>query len=183
MSTEANKALLRRYIQDVCNQGNLAALDDYLAADYQRHVSPTAPPLTLDGQKQRLAGFQSAFPDIALTLEGVIAEGDRVVFRSTMRGTHDGAFQGIPPAGTRVTVGLRCPRARSDRGHLGDGQPATLARSYPPPRTHELTGAPPRNRSLTRSSACSLCAVADGRRGAHEGATYTAIPSVRRARG
>ena len=106
MSTEANKALLRRYIEDVWHQGNLAALDDYLSADYRRHVSPTVPPLTLDGQKQRLAGFRSAFPDIALTLEDVLAEGDRVVFRSTIRGTHKGAFQGIAPTATRVTVAL-----------------------------------------------------------------------------
>src|SRR5688572_21750196 len=103
MSTEANKLLLRRYIEDVWHSGNLAAL---VAADYRRHVSPTAPPLTLDGQKQRLAGFRSAFPDIALTLEDVLAEGNRVVFRSTIRGTHEGAFQGIAPTGTRVTVGL-----------------------------------------------------------------------------
>jgi len=106
MSTEANKALLRRYIADVWDQGNLAALDDYLAADYRRHVSPVAPPLTLDGQKQRLAGFRSAFPDITLILEEAIAEGDRVVFRTTMRGTHEGAFQGIAPTSTRVTVAL-----------------------------------------------------------------------------
>ena len=106
MSTEANKVLLRRYIEDVWHQGNLAALDTYLAADYRRHVSPTAPPLTRDGQKQRLAGFRSAFPDIALTLEDVLAEGDRVVFRSTIRGTHKGAFQGIAPTATRVTVAL-----------------------------------------------------------------------------
>ena len=90
--------------------GSLAALDDYLAADYQRHVSPTAPPLSLEGQKQRLAGFRAAFPDIKLTLEDVFAEDDRVVFRSTMRGTHEGEFQGIPPTGARVTVAAGCHR-------------------------------------------------------------------------
>ena len=117
MSTEVNKALVRRYIEDVWHQGNLAALDDYLAADYRRYVSPTAPPLTPDGQKQRLAGFRSAFPDIALTLEDVLAEGDRVVFRTTMRGTHEGAFQTIPPTGTRVTVALLDHGPHSARPH------------------------------------------------------------------
>ena len=106
MSADADKALLRRYIEDVWHRANVAALDDYLAADYRRHVSPTAPPLSLDGQKQRLAGFRAAFPDIQLTLEDVLVEDDRVVFRSTMRGTHKGEFQGIPPTGARVTVAL-----------------------------------------------------------------------------
>jgi steroid delta-isomerase-like uncharacterized protein len=106
MSAEVNKALLRRYIEDVWQRGNLAALDDYLAVDYRRHVSPTAPPLSRDGQKQRLAGFRTAFPDIQLTIEDVLAEDDRVVFRSTMRGTHEGELQGISPTGARVTVAL-----------------------------------------------------------------------------
>jgi predicted ester cyclase len=106
VAAEANTALVHRYIADVWQNGNLAALDTYLALDYRRHVSPTAPPLTRDGQKQRLAGFRSAFPDLVLTLDEAMAEGDRVVFRSTMRGTHEGVFQGIPPTGVRVTVAL-----------------------------------------------------------------------------
>ena len=104
MSADEQKALLRRYVEEVWDKGNLAALDDFLAADYRRHVSPTAAPLTRDGQKQCLAGFRSGFPDIELTLQDVPAEGDRVVFRSTMRGTHEGEFQGIPPTGKSVAV-------------------------------------------------------------------------------
>jgi predicted ester cyclase len=106
MPATENKALLQRYIAEVWHKGNVAALDNFLAADYQRHVSPTAPPLTLDGQKQRLAGFRSAFPDIALALEEVFAESDRVVFRSTLRGTPEGEFLGIAPTGSRVTVAV-----------------------------------------------------------------------------
>lgn len=106
MTAAEHKALLRRYIEEVWHNGNIAALDDFLAPTYRRHVSPTAPPLTLDGQKQRLAGFRAAFPDIELTLEDVVAEGDRVAFRSTIRGTHRGVFQGIAPTGALVTVGL-----------------------------------------------------------------------------
>lgn len=87
-------------------QGDVAALDDFLAPGYRRHVSPTAPPLTREGQSQRLAGFRAAFPDVELTVEDVHAEGDRVAFRSTIRGTHRGAFKGIAPAGVLVTVGL-----------------------------------------------------------------------------
>ncbi len=106
MSVEENKALLQRYVEEVWRQGNVAALDDFLAPDYRRHVSPTAAPLTRDGQKERLAGVRAAFPDIELTVEDVLAEGDRVAFRSTLRGTHRGVFQGIAPTGVRVTVAL-----------------------------------------------------------------------------
>jgi steroid delta-isomerase-like uncharacterized protein len=106
MTARENKALLRRYIEEVWHKSNTAALDDFLAPNYRRHVSATTPPLTLDGQKQRLAGFRTAFPDIELTLEDVLAEDDRVAFRSTIRGTHEAEFQGIAPTGSRVTVAL-----------------------------------------------------------------------------
>ncbi len=62
--------------------------------------------MTREGQKQRLTGFRAAFPDVALTLQDVVAEGDRLAFRSTIRGTHQGAFQGIAPTGVHVAVGL-----------------------------------------------------------------------------
>ncbi len=106
MSAEENKALLRRYVEEVWQNGNIAALDDFLAPTYQRHVSPTAPPLTREGQTQRLTRFRAAFPDVELTVEDVLAEGDRIAFRSTIHGTHQGAFQGIAPTGIRITVAL-----------------------------------------------------------------------------
>ena len=106
MSTESRKALVRRYVEEVWHKGNLAALDDVLAADYRRHVAPTVPPMTLEGQKQRLAGFRAAFPDIELTVDDVPVEGDRVAFRSTIRGTHLGSFQEIEPTNRRVAVAL-----------------------------------------------------------------------------
>jgi len=103
---EQNKALIHRYLDEVWGKGNLAAVDDFLSPDYKRYLSPVAEPLTLAGQKQRLTGFRTAFPDVQITVEDIFAEGDRVVFRSVMRGTHQGAFQGIPPTGKPVTVGL-----------------------------------------------------------------------------
>lgn len=106
MSAEDNKALVRRYLEEVWHQGNIGAVDGFLAPHYQRYLSPTAAPLTLDGQQQRLTGFRAAFPDIQLTIEDMFAAGDRVAFRSTMRGTHQGVFQGIAPTGKQVTVSL-----------------------------------------------------------------------------
>ena len=106
MSAEDNKSLVRRYLEEVWQKGNPDAVDDFLAPNYRRYLSPTTPPLDLAGQRQRLAGFRAAFPDIELTIEDMLAEGDRVVFRSTMRATHQGVFQGIAPTGRDVTVSL-----------------------------------------------------------------------------
>ena len=106
MSAENNKSLMRRYFEEVWQKGNPAAVDHFLAPTYQRYLSPKAAPLTLDGQRQRLDGFRAAFPDIQLTIEDMVAEGDRIAFRSTMRGTHQGVFLGIPPTGKYVTVTL-----------------------------------------------------------------------------
>ena len=93
-------------LEEVWQQRNPAAVDAFLAPHYNRYLSPTAAPLSLDGQRQRIAGFRAAFPDIRLTIEDMFAEGDRVAFRSTIRGTHQGVFQGIAPTGNQVTVGL-----------------------------------------------------------------------------
>jgi steroid delta-isomerase-like uncharacterized protein len=106
MSTEENKQLLQRYIAEVWGNGNLEALRDFLAPGYRRHVSPTLPPLSLEEQIQRLTGFRTAFPDITLTVEEVVAEDDRIAFRSTITGTHHGELAGLPPTGRRIRVGL-----------------------------------------------------------------------------
>ena len=106
MSAEENKALVRSYIEKVWHQKNSAAIDEFLAVNYQRHTSPNVAPVNREGQKQRLVGIRAAFPDITLTLEEILAEGDRVAFRSTIRGTHQNIFQGIPPTGRQVTVSL-----------------------------------------------------------------------------
>ncbi len=103
---EQNKSLILRYLDEVWGKGNIAAVDVFLSTDYRRYLSPIAEPLTLEGQKQRLAAFRTAFPDVQITVEDIFADGDHVIFRSIMRGTHQGAFQGIEPTGKRVTVGL-----------------------------------------------------------------------------
>lgn len=106
MSPEDPKQLLYRYVAEVWDNGNLEALREFLTPDYRRHVSPTLPPLDLEAQVKRLAGFRRAFPDITLTVEEVIAEGDRIAFRSTVNGTHHGELAGLAPTGTHITVGL-----------------------------------------------------------------------------
>lgn len=104
MSTEENKALVRRYIEEILIRGDMAVADELLAEDYRRYTSASAAPLTVEAQKQRLTGMRAAFPDWQITIEDLVAEGSRVSFRVTIRGTHKGAFLSIPPTGRPITV-------------------------------------------------------------------------------
>lgn len=99
-------ALLRRYVSEVWDEGDPAAVERFLDAGYVRHVSPTRPALDRDQQIELLHAFRAAFPDIRLTVEDVIVGDDRLAFRSTMRGTHRGEFLGLPATGRSVEVGL-----------------------------------------------------------------------------
>ena len=100
------KALVRSYIEEVWTRGNLDAVDTYFGQNYRRHLSPTLELLSLEGQKQRLASFRVAFPDVRIIVEDVFSEDNYVIFRSTMQGSHRGVFQGIEPTGKTITVTL-----------------------------------------------------------------------------
>jgi predicted ester cyclase len=103
MSTEDNKAIIRRFYEEVFNRGNLA-VDAFIDPNQVDHFAPPGTPGGLEGAKQTIGMFQTAFPDLHFTVEDMIAEGDKVVARITMSGTQQGAFMGIPPTGKHVTV-------------------------------------------------------------------------------
>lgn len=105
MSLEDNKALVRRMFEEVFMQGNLAAVDQLFAPDYLMH-NPGATWVVLGylGVKQTVTEVRTAFPDFSLSVEDVIAEGEKVMTRYTWRGTQQGTFLGIPPTGKQVTV-------------------------------------------------------------------------------
>ena len=103
MSTEDNKAVIRRGIEEIWNQKNVAILDEIAAPDYISH-SPAITTRGLEQYKQLLMMYFTAFPDLNLTIEDQIAEGDKVVTRVTARGTHQGSFMGIPPTGKQAVV-------------------------------------------------------------------------------
>jgi steroid delta-isomerase-like uncharacterized protein len=104
MSTEENKALARRAVEETMNQRNWAVFDELHAPDYVCHLTWR----TIQGRepfKQVLSMLLTALPDLHLTIEDLFGgEGDRVVARYTYRGTHKGDFMGIPPTGKQVTV-------------------------------------------------------------------------------
>ena len=103
MSTEQNKAVARRRIEEGVNKRNLALIDELLAPNCVHHF-PGNPPLDRAAFKQVSAMFHSAFPDLHETIEDGIVDEDRVAQRLTSRGTHLGEFQGIPATGKRFTV-------------------------------------------------------------------------------
>jgi steroid delta-isomerase-like uncharacterized protein len=100
-TTDTNKALVTRFVEEFWSKGNLDAADEWMAPDaviVQPEVGGVA------GLKAFNTGFRTAFPDWYSTPEELIAEGDRVAERWTGRGTHRGEFQGIPPTGKQVVV-------------------------------------------------------------------------------
>jgi predicted ester cyclase len=106
MSTEVNQAIVRRFVDEVQNGGDLMALDGLVAPGYVNRSAPPGVPADRDGLKQLAAMFRRAFPDGRMTIEDMVAEGDRVATRKTFRGTHRGELMGIPPTGREVAIGL-----------------------------------------------------------------------------
>jgi predicted ester cyclase len=105
MSAEENKALVRRYFEQAWNQRDVRVLDELLAPGYVNH-SPFAPglPTGPEGVPLVIQALTAAFPDLRFTLEDQLAEGDTVVTRRTLRGTHRGELMGIAPTGKPVVV-------------------------------------------------------------------------------
>jgi steroid delta-isomerase-like uncharacterized protein len=103
--SEENRALARRWAEDVMNQRNLDAVDEIYASDFVGH-DPTMPEdiRGAEGRREFYSMYQSAFPDAEITIEDQVAEGDKVVTRWTGRGTHQGELLGVPPSGNRVEV-------------------------------------------------------------------------------
>lgn len=105
MSTEENKALVRRWVEELFNEGNLEVADEIIAPDSVLH-DPTLPDLPdgPEGHKRFVGLYRAAIPDAHVALEDeLLAEGDRVVSRWSAHGTHQGELMGIPPTGGRVT--------------------------------------------------------------------------------
>ncbi len=104
--SQENKALVRRFIDEVQSQGNIDVIDEFCAPDFVNHSAPPGMPSNCEGVKHVTAMFRQAFPDSYFTIEDMVAEGDRVVTRKTFHGSHQGEFMGIPPTGKQVSIGL-----------------------------------------------------------------------------
>ena len=108
MSTEQNKAVVRRFFDEICNARKLQVADELFSAGHT-YTDSSIPgiPKGPEGQRQLVSTYQAAFPDVHWHVEEMIAEGDKVVTRWTGSGTHKAVLQGnppIPPTGKRATV-------------------------------------------------------------------------------
>ncbi len=102
MSTEENKAVERRIIEEIFNRRNPELVDELFDTNYVYHGTGGLDSQGREEFKQAITMLFTAFPDFHGTIEDIIAEGDKVVSRSTFRGTHQGNFQGIAPTGKKV---------------------------------------------------------------------------------
>lgn len=118
MSAEANKELARRFFEEVWNQGDEAAIDRYVAAD--AHGNDPDFGTGREAFRRQWRQWRAAFPDLRFEVVDVIAEGEKVLTRWVLTGTHQGEIFGIPPTGRSVRVeGMSLDRIRD--GQIVEG--------------------------------------------------------------
>jgi steroid delta-isomerase-like uncharacterized protein len=103
--SEENKAVARRFIEEVWNAGNLDAIDELIAEDHVDHdpVRAGAPGGTA-GAREFVATYREAFPDAHIAIDDMLADGDKVVVRWRATGTHQGELMGIPASGKSIEI-------------------------------------------------------------------------------
>jgi predicted ester cyclase len=104
MSTEANKALVRRFVEVGINESNESVFLDLLGPDVVDHYARPGLPQGRAGWNMYRKLFRAAFPDGRWAIADIVAEGDLVAARASFTGTHQGEFLGIPPTGRQVRV-------------------------------------------------------------------------------
>ena len=102
MSTEENKAIVRRWFQEVLNDKRLDRADDHVAQDYVDHGPLPGQAPGLGGAKRKWATYAAAFPDLRTWSEDMVAERDEVAVRWMAEGTQQGELLGIPPSGKQA---------------------------------------------------------------------------------
>ena len=101
--SEKNKAIVRRWIDEMCGRRNLSVGDEIFAADVIDHNPVPGQAAGVEGQKQVLSELFAAFPDFHSQAEEIVSEGDRVMVRWTATGTHQGDYFGVKPTGKQIT--------------------------------------------------------------------------------
>ena len=110
-----NKEIVRRLMEEVLGGGHLTLLPELVAAEYVGHFA-IGDHYGPGGVRIDIAAYRTAFPDLAVTLEDLLADGDTVIRRFTVRGTHRGPFLGMPASGQPVVLrGLAIDRLAGGR--------------------------------------------------------------------
>jgi steroid delta-isomerase-like uncharacterized protein len=113
---EEYKTTVQRSVDEFWNTGTLEAIDEFFATSYVGHDPSGIHAGDLATFKMSAEAMFTAFPDLQVTIEDMVAEGDRVVKRWTARGTHDGEFMGIPATGNQIEVtGIDIYRMAGDK--------------------------------------------------------------------
>lgn len=105
MLIEENKVIIRRYFDEIWNQKKVESLAELTAENALGHDATSAKPVIgFENIRQVVFLFHRAFPDIQVSLYDVFAEGDKVVARWGLRGTHSDLFMSVPASGKAVDV-------------------------------------------------------------------------------
>jgi len=99
---EDNKAVVRRFVDEAQSRGNLAVIDTMMSVGFVDHSPLPGLSPDRDGVRALFGALRTAFPDLQATIHDQLADGDRVVTRKTLAGTHRGPFLGLPPTGNHV---------------------------------------------------------------------------------
>ena len=102
--TQDNSAIVRRFVDEVINQGKMGSAEEFVWEDVVEQVPLPGQGPGLEGLKDVLRGMRSAFPDIDFSIEEQVCEGDKVVSRFEWTGTHKAEFMGVPATGRQVRV-------------------------------------------------------------------------------
>lgn len=102
--TEANKRIARQYPEEVGTKRNLDLIDELEAEDFVEHAPFGQETHGPEEDKEQMEDFLAAFPDFEATVEDIIAEGDTVAMRVTLRGTHENEFMDIEPTGESFEI-------------------------------------------------------------------------------
>src|SRR5215831_9270331 len=104
MTTDQNKLVVRRYIEEVANTGNVDRLVEFISPEYVEVYRGTRYPVGLEGARKHILEVRETYPDLHLTIDRQIAEEDWVVTQVTARGTHRGSWLGMKPTGKGVEI-------------------------------------------------------------------------------
>jgi predicted ester cyclase len=99
MSTVDIKTLVRRYYEEVVSTGAVHRVPEFISPDYAEVYNNVTYPMGIEGAKEHILGVRGTYPDLRITVEQQIAEGEWVVSRVTVRGTHEGVWLGMRPTG------------------------------------------------------------------------------------
>ena len=102
--TQDNSAIVRRFVDEVINQGKMGSAEEFVWEDVVEQVPLPGQGPGLEGLKDVLRGMRSAFPDIEFSIKEQVCEGDKVVSRFEWTGTHKAEFMGVPATGRQVRV-------------------------------------------------------------------------------